>query len=68
MPMSDMRNHGHRRDARKESDVSRCPPAYEPPRLVRLRVETTRMKLGYEDANQFCTVHIHDSVATDCAF
>jgi hypothetical protein len=68
MPTSDMHNHGRGMDARKETDVSRHPPAYEPPRLTRLRVETARMSLGQEDANQFCTVHIHDSVATDCAF
>ncbi len=51
-----------------EADLPHRRPTYDAPRLVQLRVETARMVLGQEDATQFCTVHIHDSVGANCAF
>jgi hypothetical protein len=42
-------------------------PRYGAPRLVRVRVETARMKLGYNDANTYCTIHDHDTGINPCA-
>jgi hypothetical protein len=39
---------------------------YFPPRVVRVRVETTRMTLGQRDADTFCTVHDHNTGFNAC--
>ena len=59
-----------------ESDIRREKPTmprgdpreYRAPRLTRVRIETSRMKLGYEDADQFCTIHIHQQISGSCGF
>lgn len=37
--------------------------AYEPPRLVRVKVETTRMVSGLQTSAAHCTQHFHNNVA-----
>ena len=39
---------------------------YHPPRVVRVRVETSRLKLGQVDAVSFCTIHDHDTGFGNC--
>lgn len=41
-------------------------PPYETPRLIRIHVETARMKLGYNDASTYCTIHDHDIGINPC--
>lgn len=55
--------------------VASCPPppaarrerpAYRSPEVVRVRIETTRLRLGQIDAVSFCTIHDHDIGFNTC--
>ena len=48
----------------EKTGASRRP--YEAPCLIRIHVETARMKLGYVDANTHCTIHDHDIGFNTC--
>lgn len=39
---------------------------YAAPRVTRVRIETSRMTLGYQDAVQYCTIHDHDTGINPC--
>ncbi len=39
---------------------------YAAPRVTRVRIETSRMTLGYQDADHFCTIHDHDTGIDPC--
>jgi hypothetical protein len=48
----------------EKTGASRRP--YEAPCLIRIHVETARMKLGYNDASTYCTIHDHDIGFNTC--
>jgi hypothetical protein len=56
-----------------EQNISKNPPPapfpYEPPRLVRVTVRTTREHLNWQYAGQTtCTGHNHTSGTAGCAY
>jgi hypothetical protein len=44
---------------------SRC---YEPPRVEKVRIDTTRAVAGYYYGDTHCTLHAHDEGTAECEF